>query len=108
MNENNPYTSPQSKITNIVDDGSRSSKKPVVLAILGSIFWLLPILGMPIIIYGLVVVIKQRSAGGGYLKSLIVFVIALTLCAANLGIGAYMGATGQHPLVNKMGLNSNN
>jgi len=69
-----------------------------VLGILSLIAWLLPIVGLPVAIVGLVLgfqgVNRQRGLA---IAGIILSSIGLVAAAINSVIGAYMGATGQHP-----------
>lgn len=67
-----------------------NTKVPLVLGILSLILWLLPILGAPISIVGLILGIRSK-----YNVGIVLNVIGLCLTIANAAIGAYMGATGQ-------------
>ena len=66
------------------------STTSLVLGILSLIFWLLPILGLPIGIVGLVFGIKRNHTAG-----IVLNVIGLCLTSANLAVGFYMGLSGQ-------------
>lgn len=75
----------------------------LVLGIVGMIAWILPILGLPITITGLVFGIKalKRTQKGMAIAGVVLCAIGLTFSTINCAVGAYLGATGQHPLVNK-------
>jgi hypothetical protein len=80
--------------------------KPVaslVLGILGLILWLIPLFGLPSTIVGLVFGINalKRSEKGMAVAGVVLCSIGLLLSVANAALGAYLGATGQHPLVNR-------
>ena len=60
------------------------------LGILSLLFWLIPLLGFPVSIVGLVFGIRRK-----YTPGIILNIIGLCLTVANAAIGAYMGATGQ-------------
>ncbi len=76
----------------------------MVLGIIGMVAWFIPIIGLPIQIVGLVFGIKslkfpkhsQAAAG------IVLCIIGLVFSIANASIGAYLGATGQYPLVNQI------
>lgn len=76
----------------------------LVLGIISMILWILPILGLPLSICGLVVSIKAQNKGasGKATAGIILCIIALVLTIINAAIGAYLGATGQHPVVNTL------
>ena len=74
----------------------------LILGILGLFMWLCPIVGLVVGTVGVVLGIqsnkvhRRRSATAGIVMS----IICLVLTLANGGIGCYLGATGQHSLVN--------
>lgn len=72
----------------------------LVLGIIGMIMWCLPILGLPIGIVGIVLGAKglDSSKRGMAMAGLIMSILCVAFALVNAGIGAYMGATGQHPL----------
>ena len=87
------------KENNNVKDVSETKKSTtgLVLGIIGLVAWLIPIIGAPIVIVGLIYSIKG-------LKSLKhdMAVVAIVLCSfgllltiINASIGAYLGFTGQ-------------
>ncbi len=81
----------------------KKSLAALVLGILSLIFWVIPLLGLPIAIIGLILSVtgikdKRRFA----MAALICSIIGLVLGTANAAIGAYMGATGQNVLVNQI------
>jgi uncharacterized membrane protein YphA (DoxX/SURF4 family) len=73
----------------------------LVLGILGLLGWCLPIVGLPMTITGLVLGIKGHSSRnqGMAVAGIVLNIIGLVLSVVNAGIGAYLGATGQHPLL---------
>jgi len=75
----------------------------LVLGILGLIFWLLPILGLPVTIIGLLMSIKglKSAKRGMAVAAMILSILGLTASVINAGIGAYLGVTGRHPLLNR-------
>jgi hypothetical protein len=76
---------------------------PTTLGIIGMIAWILPIVGLPVAIVGLVKALKYRAKfPGHYTLAIVLCTIALFLSIVNAGIGAYLGATGQHGVVNSM------
>ena len=73
------------------------------LSIIGLFAWALPILGLPISIYGLIIAIK----GVDVLKkisiiTIILCVIGIMLSLINASIGAYQGAHGNNEKVNSI------
>jgi hypothetical protein len=76
---------------------------PTTLGIIGMIAWIIPIIGLPIAIIGLLKALKYRAKyPTHYSGAIVLCTIALFLSIVNAGIGAYMGATGQHSLVNRL------
>jgi len=75
----------------------------LVLGILSLIFWLIPLIGLPIAIIGLILgIIGVKDKRKFAMAALICSIIGLVLAIGNAAIGAYMGATGQHAIVNRM------
>jgi len=75
----------------------------LVLGILSLILWLIPLIGLPIAIIGLIFgIIGVKDKRKFAMAALICSIIGLVLVIANASIGAYMGATGQHAIVNQM------
>jgi hypothetical protein len=72
----------------------------LVLGIVGLLAWLTPLCGLPITIVGLILSLKgmKSTSRGTAVAGLTMCIIGLVLCIINAAIGAYMGATGQHPL----------
>jgi hypothetical protein len=66
--------------------------KGMVLGIIGMVTWLFPLLGLPISIWGLVVSIKAKSAGGGgkAIAGLVLSGIAIALSLLNAVLGAVL------------------
>jgi hypothetical protein len=102
-----PYLPPRAPIgappeSRRVDDG-----KPGLalgLGIFGLIAWLLPIVGLPVTIIGLVLGGKAMPGRkkGLAIAAVVLCSIGLAFSALNMALGVYLGVTGQHPLVNKM------
>ena len=67
------------------------------LGLFGLIAWLLPIIGFPTTITGLVLGFKSLSGPrrGMATVGIVLCIIGLVLTTANAAIGAYLGATGQ-------------
>lgn len=82
--------------------GEGKATASLILGILGVFMWLCPIVGLVVGIVGLVLGIqankqhRRKSATAGIVLS----IICLVLTLANGGMGCYLGATGQHPLMN--------
>jgi hypothetical protein len=71
----------------------------LVLGIISMVAWLLPILGLPLSVWGLIAAIRAARAGGGAKATagIVLNSLALALALLNAIIGAYLAATGQHP-----------
>jgi Domain of unknown function (DUF4190) len=82
-------------------DHSGKATASLVLGILGLIGWCLPIFGLPMTIVGLVLGIKGQNSSnhGSAVAGIVLNIIGLALSVVNAAIGAYLGATGQHPLL---------
>lgn len=90
-----------------MDEQVQEQGKPVlslVLGILGLFAWIIPLFGLPITITGLVYGIKALKGlkRGMALAGVILCSLGLAASAVNAIVGAYMGATGQHPVVNSI------
>ncbi len=83
--------------------GSGKAIASLVLGILGLLAWFIPLFGAPITITGLVLGIKglKSSNRGMAVAGIVLNIIGLVLTIINASIGAYLGATGQHPLINR-------
>jgi hypothetical protein len=81
--------------------GSGKATASLILGIVGLLAWFIPIFGAPISITGLVLGIKgMPSANRGMaVAGIVMCIIGLVLTIINASIGAYLGATGQHPIV---------
>jgi hypothetical protein len=92
------------------DHQSLQTKEPgkpvasLVLGILGLLTWIIPLLGLPVSITGLVFGINalKRVRKGMAVAGVVLCSIGLLLGALNFAWGAYLGATGQHAVVNKI------
>lgn len=71
-------------------DEQNKSVASLVLGIISLIAWIIPLIGAPVSIIGLVLGVKKKYTAG-----IVLNVIGLVLTVANAAIGAYMGATGQ-------------
>ncbi len=78
-------------------DLSGKANTSMVLGLVGIIAWLLPIVGLPVTITGLVFGIKSRNsaARSKAIAGIVLCSIFLTASVINAAIGAYMGATGR-------------
>ena len=83
--------------------GNGKAVASLALGILGLLAWFIPLFGLPITITGLVLGIKglKSSSRGIAIAGVVLNIIGLVLTIINASIGAYLGATGQHPLINK-------
>lgn len=72
----------------------------LVLGIVGMIAWFIPLFGIPITVVGLVLGIKglKSENKGMAVAGVTLSIIGLVFSIINMSIGAYQGATGQHPL----------
>jgi len=97
-----PASYPSSPYTARADaDAPAPPKTGFVLGLVNLITWVIPIIGLPLSIWGLIASIKALRQGGGGLAvaGLVLNIIALILSVVNAAIGAYLGATGRHPLI---------
>ncbi|MFQ5475115.1 MAG: hypothetical protein ACE5DM_04730 [Candidatus Nanoarchaeia archaeon] len=80
---------------------AKKATAALVLGILSLILWLLPLLGLPVagIVLGIRGVQNRQKFA---LAGLICAIIGLAFASANEGIGAYLGISGQHELVNQV------
>lgn len=105
MDEVQNNTQPQAQSVPIpVDPLAGKAKTSLILGIIGLFAWIIPIIGLPVTITGLVMGIKawKSSKYTMAVAGVVLCIIGLVLSIMNMAIGAYMGATGQHPLVNEM------
>ncbi len=103
----NPYDSPRSDPFSSSQGGS-SPRPGSGLAIAGFVIglaelvgWCLPLVGLPLGITGLVLSCKGLGSAnrGLAIAGIALNSIGLLLTLANAAFGAYLAATGQHPLV---------
>jgi len=89
-----------------VGDATKNGKATtgLVLGIVGLIAWFIPLVGAPITIIGLIFGIKGLKSlkRGMAIAGIVLCSIGLLASIVNASIGAYMGATGQHSIVNKI------
>lgn len=78
-------------------DNSGKATASLVLGLIGLLAWLLPIVGLPVTIVGVVMGAKGRNSSnrGVAVAGLVLSIIGLILTVINAAIGAYLGATGQ-------------
>lgn len=102
------------QVNQSLDAGGNVSKNGkattgLVLGIIGLIAWFIPLIGAPITIIGLIFsIIGLKSLKRGVaIAGIVLCSIGLLATIVNASIGAYMGATGEHPFVNKF-LNKEN
>lgn len=76
----------------------------LILGIFGLIAWFIPLFGAPITITGLILgIIGLKSSKRGLaIAAIVLCSIGLLLTIINASIGAYMGVTGQHTLLNTL------
>jgi len=74
----------------------------LVLGIVGLVAWFIPLFGLPVTIVGLIlgVIGQKKKKKRIALAGMILSIIGLVATIINASIGAYLGATGQHPLIN--------
>ncbi len=83
--------------------GQGKATASLILGICSVVMWLCPLVGIAVAITGLVLGIqsnrehRRKTAVAGIVLS----IIGLALTVVNGAIGAYLGATGQHSLVNR-------
>jgi uncharacterized membrane protein len=77
--------------------GGGKAVTSLVLGIVGMLAWLLPIIGLPVSITGLVFGVRSMNSvnKGMAIAGLTLSIIGVVLSIINASIGAYMGATGQ-------------
>ncbi|NBQ40842.1 MAG: hypothetical protein EBU34_13980 [Alphaproteobacteria bacterium] len=77
--------------------GGGKAVTSLVLGIVGMLAWLLPIIGLPVTITGLVFGVRSLNSAnkGMAIAGLTLSIIGIVLSIINASIGAYMGATGQ-------------
>lgn len=81
----------------------QTQKEPIVALVLGILSlaaWCLPICGAPITIVGLIFGVRGLNAPNRWMAitGIVLCSFGLVLTVVNAAIGAYLGATGQHPL----------
>lgn len=83
------------------DNPTGKATTGLVLGIIGMIAWFILLFGLPVTIVGLISSIKgmKSTSHGMVVAGLTLSIIGLVLTIINASIGAYQGATGQHPLL---------
>ncbi len=87
----------------VAPQGQSSGKAiaALVLGIVGMFAWFIPLFGLPINVTGLILGITATKSARRTMAivGVVLCVIGLLLTIVNAAWGAYLGATGQHPLV---------
>ncbi len=101
----NPYRAPVGSIhtrTSATREGGGKAVASLVLGLVSIITWLIPIIGLPTTITGLVLGMKGMKSDrkGIAIAGVVLSSIFLVMAGLNMALGAYLGATGQHPLIN--------
>jgi hypothetical protein len=88
----------------VTDPLAKKATTSLVLGIIGLVAWVFPLIGLPVTIAGLVFGIKGWKSTKHTLAvaGVVLSIVGLIFTIVNMSIGAYMGATGQHPLVNEV------
>lgn len=86
--------------------GGGKAMASLILGIFGVFAWCLPIFGLPITITGLAPGVNELQSQNWRMAraGVILCIIGLVLSVINAAVGAYLGATGQHPLLNERSL----
>lgn len=84
--------------------GSGQATAALILGIISLFAWCIPLVGLPTSVVGLVLGVKALNgpARGMAIAGVATSSIGLLLSVANAVLGAYLGATGRHPLVNRL------
>ena len=69
----------------------------LVMGCIGLVGWIIPLIGLPLTITGVVFGLKSKKLGGGgsATAGIVLCSIGLALSVLNAALGAYLGATGQ-------------
>ncbi len=93
---NNPYEPPRSPLEEVDGTGGKATAS-LVLGLISIITWIIPLIGLPTTITGLVLGIKglgpQRR--GKAIAGIVLSVIFLVITVLNAALGAYMAANGR-------------
>jgi hypothetical protein len=102
MTTETPQSVPNKQPPPLKEPGSPVAS--LVLGILGLFAWILPIVGLPISITGLALGVNalKRVRKGMAVAGIVLCSMGFLLGALNFAWGAYLGATGQHLVVNKI------
>lgn len=87
-----------------VDPLMRKAKISFILGLISLVAWIIPIIGIPVSIVGIVQGVKAWNSGkhSFAVAGVTLSIIGLVLGIINASIGAYMGVTGQNPVVNEL------
>lgn len=79
------------------NNGGGKAIAALVLGIVGLFAWLIPLIGFPVTIVGLILgVLGMKSENRGMaIAGVVLNIIFLVVTIVNSAIGAYMGSTGQ-------------
>lgn len=90
-----PFPGPTEPAATLAGGGKAIAS--LCLGLFGLIAWLLPIIGFPVTITGLVLGIKSMYGPrkGMATAGVVLCIIGLVVTTINAAIGAYLGATGQ-------------
>lgn len=82
--------------------GDGNAVASLTLGIVSMFAWFCPMIGLPVSILGIVFgsISRKKRPGAMALAGIILSIIGLMLSLVNAIWGAYLQATGQHPLVN--------
>jgi hypothetical protein len=96
-----PFAPPKASIDS--DAGARAGL-PFGLGLFGMIAWILPIVGLPVTIWGLVRAIKALSGPNQALAivAIVLCSLGLVLSVLNMALGVYLVVTGQNAALNQM------
>ena len=96
-----PFAPPDASIGR---DKSMKAGLPLGLGIFGMIAWILPIVGLPVTIWGLVRGIKALSGPNQAMAivAIILCSLGMVLSVLNAAFGVYLFATGQNAALNQM------
>ena len=96
MQPSPPFPGPPGSVVPASPGGGKAIAS-LCLGLLGLVAWLLPIIGLPVTITGLVLGIQSRSGPrkGMATAGIVLCIIGLVASSVNAAIGAYLGATGQ-------------
>jgi len=98
----NPYEPPRSwEPTEAAEGSNGKATASLVLGLISIVAWIIPVIGLPTTIAGLVLGIKglgpQRR--GTAIAGIVLSIIFLVITVVNAGLGAYLAAKGQFKLL---------